>query len=145
MRRTLLPSAVPVLVALSAVAAACSSSGSSSTGSQGGAQDSGVAWAPDGPDTDTWDNWAAGFFATYCLECHDASDPKGLDFGVHSIVTANKDTIRCGVCVAQQAAWDCPAGLPAEQFPISDSAGTNPKPSAADRDRVVDWIGIGCP
>jgi len=41
-------------------------------------------------------------------------------------------------------AWGCPASPPAKQFPISDSAGTNPKPSDADRDRVVDWINAGC-
>jgi hypothetical protein len=106
--------------------------------------DSGPAWAPDGPDTDTWGSWAAEFFATYCISCHGASDPKGLDFGTQSIVAANRDLIRCGVCVAQEASWDCPSDLPAKQFPISNSAGNNPKPSDAERDRVVDWIAAGC-
>ncbi len=129
-----------------ALAAACSSS-SASGGGGGGAtppQDSGPAWAPDGPDTDTWNSWALNFFSTYCVECHDASDPKGLNFGVQSIVAANKNLIECGVSVAQQPSWNCPAGLPAKQFPISDSSGSNPKPSDADRDRVVDWILAGC-
>jgi hypothetical protein len=121
--------------------AACSSASSSGASS---VQDAAVAWAPDGPDTDTWASWAAGFFTTYCIECHSANDPKGLNFGDQSIVAANRDTIRCGVCVSQQAAWSCPASPPAEQFPLSDSAGTNPKPSDADRDRVVDWITAGC-
>jgi hypothetical protein len=49
------------------------------------------------------------------------------------------------VCVSQDAAWSCPASPQAKQFPISDSSGTNPKPSDADRDRVVAWIGLGCP
>jgi hypothetical protein len=120
------------------------SSGSSSSAVVTGAQDAAPAWAPDGPDTDTWASWALGFFTTYCVECHDASDPKGLNFGVQSIVAANRDAIRCGVCVAQQPSWGCPASPPARQFPISDSSGTNPKPSDADRDRVVDWIAAGC-
>jgi hypothetical protein len=124
------------------VASACSSSSSSS--GDVGAPDAAPAWAPDGPDTDTWQSWAAGFFATYCIECHNASDPKGLTFGVQSVVAANRDTIKCGVCVTQQPSWNCPASPPAKQFPISDSSGTNPKPSDADRDRVVDWILAGC-
>lgn len=127
---------------LALVAAACSSSSASSSGS--GAQDAAPAWAPDGPDTDTWASWGAGFFTKYCVECHSANDPKGLDFGVLSTVVANKDLIRCGVCVQQQSSWGCAASPTAKQFPISDSAGSNPKPSDADRDRVVDWIGAGC-
>jgi hypothetical protein len=119
--------------------------GCSAGSGQGGATaDAGVAWAPDGADTDTWGSWSAGFFATYCIECHGASDPKGLDFGTQSIVAANRDAIRCGVCVAQDPSWDCPASPPAKQFPISDTSGKNPKPSDAERDRVVDWINAGC-
>ena len=95
--------------------------------------------------TDTWANWAQGFFTKYCVECHGASNPDGLDFGQQSVVVANKDTIRCGVCVSQDSSWSCPASPPAEQFPISDSAGTNPKPTDDERNRVVAWIGAGCP
>jgi hypothetical protein len=134
-----IPLLVPLLAAL--VAACSSSSASSGTG----AQDSGPAWAPDGPDTDTWASWGLGFFTKYCVECHSANDSKGLNFGVHSVVTTNKDAIRCGVCVQQQASWGCAAVPAAKQFPISDPAGTNPKPSDAERDRVVAWIGVGCP
>jgi hypothetical protein len=130
-----------VVAVVLGAAMACSSN---SSPSQPPAPDAAVAWAPDGPDTDTWDSWALGFFTTYCVECHDASNTQGLDFGVQSIVATNRDVIRCGVCVAQQSSWGCPASPPAEQFPISDSSGTNPKPSAADRDRVVDWINAGC-
>jgi hypothetical protein len=132
------------LVLVLAAASACSSGSASSGGGATGAQDAAPAWAPDGPDTDTWDSWALNFFSTYCVECHDASDPKGLSFGVQSVVAANRDLIKCGVCVAQQPSWSCPAGVPAKQFPISDSSGTNPKPSDAERDRVVDWILAGC-
>jgi hypothetical protein len=60
-------------------------------------------------------------------------------------VTANKDTIRCGVSVQQDPSWNCAASLPAKQFPISDSSMTNPKPTDAERDRAVAWIDAGCP
>jgi hypothetical protein len=60
-------------------------------------------------------------------------------------VVTNKDTIKCGVAVQQDPGWGCPSNLPAKQFPISDTAGTNPKPSDADRTRVVAWIAAGCP
>ena len=130
------------LVALLAAAAlACSSTSKPSSS----ARDAGPAWAPDGPDTDTWGSWAQGFFTTYCVECHAASDPKGLDFTQHSLVVASASTIRCGVAVQQDPSWGCPANLPAGQFPISDSSGHNPKPGAADRDRVVAWIAAGSP
>jgi hypothetical protein len=102
--------------------------------------DSGVAWAPDGPDTDTWASWGLGFFSTYCVECHNANDSKGLNFGSQTIVAANRDAIRCGVSVSQDPSWSCPSSPPARQFPI----GNGPKPSDADRDRVVDWITAGC-
>jgi len=146
------------LLALSAlVASACSSASSA-----GGANDSGLsvvdaagldaALAPGAPDasapdgsSDTWANWGMGFFSTYCVECHSASDPTGLDFTMQSIVVQNKLTIRCGVCNVQDPSWGCPASPHAQQFPISNATGSNPKPSAADRDRVVAWVEAGCP
>ncbi len=130
-------------LALALGAAACSSG--SSGGSGASVVDSGAAWSPDGADKDTWVSWGASFFATYCIECHNASDPKGLNFGDQKIVAANRDAIRCGVAVAQQPAWSCPSNPPAKQFPISDSSGSNPRPTDAERDRVVAWIGLGCP
>ena len=128
-------------------AAACSSSSSPSTGSTGSdaATLDEVPAGDGGPDLDTWDNWAQGFFTKYCVECHGVSNTAGLDFGVQATVVANKDTIRCGVCVQQDPSWGCPATPPAKQFPISDTAGTNPKPSDAERDRFVGWIDAGCP
>jgi hypothetical protein len=125
-----------------ALAAACSS-GSKSEGST--TADAGDIFPSDAPDPDTWDNWAAGFFATYCVECHAANNPDGLDFGQKSIVVKEATTIRCGVCVEQEASWSCPSNLPAEQFPISDSTHSNPKPSNAERTRAVEWIDVGCP
>jgi hypothetical protein len=132
-----------LLVGVGATATlACSSTSGSGSGQP--AQDAATMPTSDAPDTDTWDNWALNFFTTYCVECHAANNPKGLNFGVQSIVAANKDTIRCGVCVSQDPAWGCPASPPAKQFPISDSTGSNPKPSDADRNRVVAWIEAGC-
>jgi len=138
-------------------AAACSSSSSpgsnaadasnaadtSSAGDDAGAGD--AASGDDGSAPDTWANWAQGFFTKYCVECHGVGNTAGLDFGMQSIVVTNKDTIRCGVCVQQDPSWSCPASPVAKQFPISDPAGTNPKPSDAERNRVVAWIGAGCP
>jgi hypothetical protein len=125
------------------VAAACSSSSSPPAGSSG--YDASTFPSDGGPDLDTWDNWGQGFFTKYCVECHGVSNSSGLDFGMQSIVVTNQDTIRCGVCVQQDPSWGCPASPPAEQFPLTDAAGTNPKPSDEERDRVVAWIAAGCP
>jgi hypothetical protein len=124
----------------SLVVAACSSSSPSPQG--GGGQDASYV-APEGGVT--WADWRQGFFTKYCVECHGASNPDGLDFGQQSIVVANKATIRCGVSVTQDPSWACSASVSAKQFPISDTAGTNPKPSDAERDEVVAWIDAGCP
>jgi hypothetical protein len=133
-----------LLVALLVAAAVACSSSSPSPGGSNPGNDSG-ATGDGGPDLDTWDNWAEGFFTKYCVECHGASNPDGLDFGVQATVVTNKDVIRCGVCVQQDPSWGCPASPPAEQFPISDSTGSNPKPTPEERDRVVAWIDAGCP
>jgi hypothetical protein len=131
-----------VLLVLS-MAGATTGACSSSTGGGGGGSSSGSPAAD--AASDTWASWAQGFFATYCVECHAASDSTGRDFTKQAIVVANKDTIKCGVAVQQDSSWSCPSNLPAKQFPISDTAGTNPKPSDADRTRVVAWIAAGCP
>jgi hypothetical protein len=154
-----------VLAVLGLIASGCSSAGSSQTSSSdSGSSESGSsvndaasfdtsdALAPATQDArstdgsgDTWANWAMGFFSTYCVECHAGSDPTGLDFTTQPIVAKNKLTIRCGVCNVQDPSWVCPASPHAQQFPISDAKGTNPKPSPSDRDRVVGWIAAGCP
>jgi hypothetical protein len=131
------------LLAVGLVAVACSSGSGSGTGSGSGSGSSSGSRSDSG--SDTWASWGQGFFSKYCVECHSSSDPKGLDFTQHSIVTANKDTIRCGVSVQQDQSWNCAAFPPAKQFPISDSSGTNPKPTDAERDRAVAWIAAGCP
>jgi hypothetical protein len=107
----------------------------------------GAGDAAPSPDSsgNTWAGWAMAFFAKYCVECHGASDPTGRDFTMQSVVMENKGAIRCGVCNVQDPSWGCPAAPHAQQFPITDSTGSNPKPTAAERDRVVAWITAGCP
>ena len=124
-------------------AAACSSSSGAPASHDN--PEASTSTGDGGPDLDTWNNWGQGFFIKYCVECHGASDPDGLDFGVQAIVVTNADTIRCGVCVKQDPSWSCPASPPAEQFPLRDSTDSNPKPTDAERDRVVDCIAAGCP
>jgi hypothetical protein len=130
--------------------AACSSSStapaggntptdSGSGGSADSASDGGADSASDGGDT--WDSWAQGFFATYCVSCHAASDSTGRDFRSKAIVVSNKLEIRCGVSAMQDPSWACAASLPPRQFPI----GNGPKPTDAERERAVAWITAGCP
>jgi hypothetical protein len=101
------------------------------------------ASAADGGDT--WASWAQGFFATYCIECHAASDPTGRNYTIQANVERDKREIRCGVAAVQDPAWGCASFPPAKKFPISDPAGTNPKPSDGERARVVAWITAGAP
>jgi hypothetical protein len=135
-----------LLAALLAVAACSSSSSSPSTGN-GAGDDAMAAGGDDGGSagSDTWATTMQPLFAKYCVECHTASDPTGRDFTQQSIVAQNKLTIRCGVAVTQDPAWMCGSFPPAKQFPISDMAGTNPKPSDDERNRVVAWVDAGCP
>jgi hypothetical protein len=93
------------------------------------------------PAQDTWANYASSFVQTYCVSCHDSSDPTGRDFTVEENFRKSLDEIRCGVAVAQDASWNCKTFPPAEQFPI----GSGPKPSNADRERFVAWITSGAP
>jgi hypothetical protein len=84
----------------------------------------------------------------YCVECHNATttEPK-QNFNVYADVVGLDKTIRCGVAPAGQVQSGCPtSGFPPPgQFPISDSAGTNPKPADAERLRLIAWINAGAP
>jgi hypothetical protein len=115
-----------------------------SGGDTGGGGDTGTG-GDTGAGGDTWANWAQGFFTKYCIECHTATDPQGHDFTTLAGVVKDKATIRCGVSVMQDPSWSCAAFPPPKQFPINDMAGTNPKPTDAERNRAVAWIGAGCP
>jgi hypothetical protein len=94
---------------------------------------------------DTWDSWAQGFFTTYCVECHSASDTTGRDYTLKADVVRDKLEIRCGVSAMQDPSWSCNAFPPPKQFPIDNATKTNPKPTDAERARAVAWITAGCP
>jgi hypothetical protein len=112
--------------------------GTTDSGGTDAASPSDAAAASDGGDT--WDSWAQGFFATYCVSCHGANDP-ARDFRSKSVVVSERLEIRCGVAAMQDPSWACAAFPPPRQFPI----GTGPKPTDAERARAVAWITAGCP
>lgn len=140
-------------VALLALAISCgpaatgpTDSGTTDAGQSDAGQTADAGMAGDAGTPDTWTNWASGFFVSYCVSCHnpgDAGDPAGtsFDFELYTDVVTNAATIRCGVAVAQDPAWSCGAFPPPRQFPI----GTGPKPSDAERGRLVAWIDAGTP
>lgn len=102
-----------------------------------------VGDAPDGADgTDadnpTWDSFAADFFDTYCVNCHGADD-NDQDYRTYSDVKQDADTIRCGVAPTQLEG--CSGSPQPSQFPV----GNGPKPSDAERRKLVDWIDAGLP
>jgi hypothetical protein len=132
----------------------CSSSSVPNAGADSGDNGSDAASGMDvGASHDTWNSFGKTFFATYCVECHNATipdasaDPK-QNFNIYSDVTGFDKTIRCGVAPAGQLQSGCPtdgAFPPPGQFPISDAKGTNPKPSDAERLRIIAWINAGAP
>ena len=147
-----------LLVASMSLLAACSSSsspGPTTTGTDSGSQvdDTGrpqedatsdTTPIDDAPSTgDTWTTFAQGFFTKYCTECHDTSDPTGRDFTVFANVKSNAATIRCGVAPVKEPG--CGTNPAPKQFPIDDATGTNPKPTDAERARIVAWIDAGLP
>jgi hypothetical protein len=95
----------------------------------------------DGGGNDTWTDYASGFFKSYCTECHNPQDSTGRDFNVQAKVEAEKSIVRCGVAVTQDPSWSCAPSPVAKQFPI----GSGPKPSDAERARIVAWISAGTP
>jgi hypothetical protein len=111
----------------------------------GAARRDGGASTPDsgGAAADTWDTYAKGFFATYCVSCHN-NDNRGVatrDYNVLANVAQEKAEIACGVAksMADWTARGCTAFPPARQFPV----GAGPKPADADRDRLLRWIDSG--
>ena len=90
---------------------------------------------------DTWDSFAMGFFSRYCVECHAGGT---RDYRTVTQVKRDQALIRCGVASTTQTG--CGATAPkAKQFPIDDSTKTNPKPTDAERDRIVAWLAAGEP
>lgn len=110
------------------------SGGDNESGNESGSSDGNVA-------ADTWANYAAGFFVTYCVSCHNAQDSTGRDYDIQANVAKDKTPMRCGVAAAQDPTWNCAPSPVAKQFPI----GNGPKPSDAERARIVAWITAGEP
>jgi hypothetical protein len=140
------------LAAFVVLAAACSSSSSpppgssndaGTTGDTGSSGDDGSS-ADGNAAGDTWTSYAQGFFTKYCVECHGAGNTN-RDYTTITDVIRDKNIIRCGVAAAQDPSWNCASFPPPKQFPITDQAGTNPKPSDAERARIVAWITAGLP
>jgi cytochrome c553 len=94
-------------------------------------------------NSDTWETFAKGFFASFCVSCHD-DDKKGVatrDYHQLANVMKEKAEIACGVA-SSPAAWTqrgCKGFPPARQFPV----GNGPKPTDAERDRLLRWIDAG--
>jgi hypothetical protein len=137
-----LPAAILLLTACSGTNTAAPDGGANTdSGAQSTDSGSGDAGA------DTWTHWAnASFFQPYCDSCHTpggSGDPAGtnLDFTQYANVAANAAVIRCGVATVQDPAWGCGASPVAGQFPV----GTGPKPTSAERARLVAWIDAGHP
>jgi hypothetical protein len=94
---------------------------------------------------DTWAGFARGFFASYCVSCHN-DDNRGdatRDYHTLAVVKAEKTAIACGVAKSQSD-WmqrGCTGSPRARQFP----AGNGAKPSDADRDRLLRWLDANAP
>jgi hypothetical protein len=134
--------------------AACSSGGNAtgsgggattSTASSSGTTSSSTATSTSSGDAggDTWASYAQGFFMTYCVECHNATKDPNRDYTKLADVMTDAALIRCGVAPTMQTG--CGPSPPPKQFPISDAMGTNPKPTDAERLRIVAWISAGLP
>lgn len=91
-----------------------------------------------GAGADTWLSFANGFFTTYCHACHGPGDQL-RDYSLLTEVMGESAKIRCGTAVTRPA--DCNGAPGPKQFPI----GNGPKPSDAERDRLVAWIDAGLP
>ena len=127
--------------AFALLVAACSSSSTPVEQSSGVDSGAPVDNGDSAAAGDTWANYAAGFFTAYCTSCHNAQDPTGRDYTAQADVAKDKAAMRCGVAATQDPSWSCAASPTARQFPI----GTGPKPTDAERDRIVAWITAGEP
>lgn len=104
-----------------------------------GSRDSAVAMADggsDGGEADTWGNFAADWFMTYCNGCHDIGGATMRDYRVFEDVMNDAAEIRCGVNPTTLPGC---AATPAPRFPV----GGGPRPDEASRLRLVRWIDDG--
>lgn len=83
---------------------------------------------------ETWGTFAEGFFATYCVSCHDTAS---RDYRTIAHVQRDAATIRCGV--SDVMLDGCGSFPPPRQFPV----GTGARPSDEERQRLVAWIDGG--
>ncbi|NRA32973.1 MAG: hypothetical protein HRU17_06495 [Polyangiaceae bacterium] len=105
----------------------CGDEGSGKADEQPATHSGGVASA------DSWSNYASGFFASYCVECHGAGD-RSRDSTTLAEVERDLPSIRCGVSsVPIDSCGDWP---PPRQFPIGDGV----KPTDLERLRLVEWL-----
>lgn len=95
-----------------------------------------------GAQADTWTNFASAFITTYCHECHGPGDAS-RDYSLLATVIDESAEIRCGVAATRPP--DCTGFPPPKQFPVSNGTNDNPKPTDAERDRLVAWIEAGLP
>jgi hypothetical protein len=86
--------------------------------------------------TDTWTSYVQGFAMHYCVQCHGANDA-ARDYRSYDQFKRDDVEIRCGLAPTQLSG--CTGFPPPAQFPI----GNGPKPSDAERTRVVSWIEAG--
>lgn len=91
---------------------------------------------------DTWESWAKGFFAKYCVECHGPTSTT-RKYTLLDDVKRDSLKIKCGT--ASVALAGCGSFPPPKQFPINNASKTNPKPTDAERGRLVAWIEAGTP
>jgi hypothetical protein len=101
--------------------------------------------APPAAPADTWDSFARGFFGTYCGACHndDNQGDASRNYRVLMNVMREKNAIACGIAKSQ-ADWmqrGCSGSPRARQFPV----GSGPRPSDADRDRLLRWMDANTP
>lgn len=97
----------------------------------------GCGEAPDVPRGDTWDTFAAGFFASHCTHCHQG-DHSGGDYNRFEDVVADSAVMRCGLAAEKLAGCDDPMPPP-RSFP------TGPRPPEDEIARIIDWIEAGAP
>jgi hypothetical protein len=93
--------------------------------------------APDG-----WDSFAKSFMTKYCVECH-ATGSTTRNYTTIDHVKRDQAKIRCGVATTKLSG--CGTWPPPKQFPIENATKTNPKPTDAERTRLVAWLDAGAP
>lgn len=105
----------------------------------------------------TWADWVSGFSNVYCVACHNPQAPCGgsgchipsnpqvnallFDLREKSSWLERAATIRCGIVVTQDPAWNC--DVPPETYPKT-GAGL-PLPTDEGRAVVAEWFEAGSP